>query len=325
MGKTMLKKLAMLLACLPLTMMADGYKYFVHDGIQYATTKDWHTDSKGNKYRIALVAPFRKDDVFYKGDLVIPSSFVNGGKEYRVEGFIDHAFWGSNDLTSLTLPASIESVGHVFGTHRKLEKIIVEDLPNKLYLKEDDISERFEGIFVKNCSRYVSEYGMLFLKGPVVKAEIDTRFQNRGRDLSRYHFLHSEIDTLHLKCKGMVIIAGTSNPAYGKVKTLVIDEITEQKSSGYHINTKAVYQLNVEHLVLGPGVTKIYDDMVTAPIKSITVQGTVKSVSNKAFPDLSNLQTYDVGDNQDVTAMLEYRLGAEFEKRREGKSHDSPA
>lgn len=66
MGKTMLKKLAMLLACLPLTMMADGYKYFVHDGIQYATTKDWHTDSKGNKYRIALVAPFRKDDVFYK-------------------------------------------------------------------------------------------------------------------------------------------------------------------------------------------------------------------------------------------------------------------
>ena len=305
-----MKKLILLcfISCLPLALYADGYKYFVHDNIQYAYLPDWKTDENGKKYRTVRVAHFKKDGVYYKGDLVIPASFTKGGTEYRVDGIISQAFWGSSELTSITVLSPIFHIGHgVFGDHRKLEKIVFEDAPTG---SADWNSEINCKVFLKNGTRYISRSSMKHLEGHVVREEIDTR---RLGDYDQ-KYAYSVIDTLHIKSKGEIAIVHSNKSSAGRVNTLIIDEITEQRPFSFKRDTTVVYYLNVDNVVLGSGVTKLYDNMLIGDIKSITVQGTVMEVSPLAFRNISHLERYDVGDNQNVLAAIEYSKGAELER-----------
>lgn len=51
----------------------------------------------------------------YNGNVAIPSSFRDGGKTYRVISIGDRAFQLCFDLTSITIPTSVTSIGnHAF-------------------------------------------------------------------------------------------------------------------------------------------------------------------------------------------------------------------
>ena len=64
------------------------------------------------------------DDV--KGDYVIPESIDDYGKEYQVNEIAPYAFYGCNEMTSVTIPESVQAIGaSAFGDCMRLTSIIV--------------------------------------------------------------------------------------------------------------------------------------------------------------------------------------------------------
>ena len=113
-----MKKLLLSLFALLTTMPAaaqtnDGMFYYAYDHDTQTATLTYRnaTDSKGGTYT---------------GDVVVPAKAPNG---YDVTVIGGNAFINSNDMTSLTIPASIDSIGEQpFGNCKAhLTKIIIED------------------------------------------------------------------------------------------------------------------------------------------------------------------------------------------------------
>ena len=70
---------------------------------------------------------------YYKGDLVIPSSVTHEEVDYSVTGISQNAFRGSSELTSITIPSSVTSIGGgIFDVCTSLASIIVEE-ENSMY------------------------------------------------------------------------------------------------------------------------------------------------------------------------------------------------
>lgn len=86
-----------LLCCLP--FMAHAYDFKV-DGIYYTLLVD----------DLVEVTYENEGEASYSGDVVIPEFFTYNGKEYHVLYIGEGAFAYCSDLTSVTLPASIEMI-----------------------------------------------------------------------------------------------------------------------------------------------------------------------------------------------------------------------
>ena len=64
----------------------------------------------------------------YSGDIVIPSSVTYEEIEYSVIGISANAFRGSSELTSVTIPSSVTSIGDgIFSGCTSLSSIIIEE------------------------------------------------------------------------------------------------------------------------------------------------------------------------------------------------------
>jgi hypothetical protein len=61
-----------------------------------------------NKAGIAKVSP---GDVYYAGNVVIPSTIEHEGTVYQVEEISDSAFCGCRNLKSVTIPNSVTKIG----------------------------------------------------------------------------------------------------------------------------------------------------------------------------------------------------------------------
>ena len=70
------------------------------DGINYNLT---------TKSKKATVTKF--NNKYYEGDIIIPSTVTYEGTECHVVGIDDNAFYKSSDLRSVTIPASVVSIG----------------------------------------------------------------------------------------------------------------------------------------------------------------------------------------------------------------------
>lgn len=79
--------------------MKDSGKYHVYDGIRYV-------EYDGGVW----VYPPAEGHDPYSGDVVIPVSFVDGGKTYVVKGIDNKAFYQS-DITSLTIQGDLDEIG----------------------------------------------------------------------------------------------------------------------------------------------------------------------------------------------------------------------
>lgn len=85
------------------------------DGIYYRLT--------GNEAAVTF-----RDDYYnsYSGTVAIPESVVHDGKTYRVTGITDWAFCSCRDLTSVTIPESVTSLGHsVFAFSSSIASITI--------------------------------------------------------------------------------------------------------------------------------------------------------------------------------------------------------
>ena len=94
----------------------------------------------------------------YSGDIVIPSSVTYEEIEYSVIGISANAFRGSSELTSVTIPSSVTSIGDgIFSGCTSLSSIIIEE-GNPNYDSRENcnaIIETTNNILLFGCSNTI--------------------------------------------------------------------------------------------------------------------------------------------------------------------------
>ena len=106
MKTTILKSVMTVLIAL-FSFNANAYDVKI-DGIYYNLDKEAKT---------AKVAPLNSNDnkYAYSGNVIIPQSIISDGIEYSVVGIDHDAFFSCGNLTSVTIPESVTSIGsHAF-------------------------------------------------------------------------------------------------------------------------------------------------------------------------------------------------------------------
>ena len=115
MKKTLLTSFALVLTATTAVAQVDGmFRYIYDDASQTATITYQRNDDGG------------MEGGTYYGDVVIPAKAPNG---YTVTTIGEYAFYRSNKMTSLTIPATVDSIGRTpfEGCNASLKKIVVED------------------------------------------------------------------------------------------------------------------------------------------------------------------------------------------------------
>ena len=119
MKKTLLS-CVLLLSAMATAAQNDGMFYYIYDDATQTATVTYKRNSDGGK-----------EGGTYVGDVVIPAKAPNG---YAVTTIGEHAFYRSNLMTSLTVPATIDSIGSepFYDCSAKLTKITIEDADQPL-------------------------------------------------------------------------------------------------------------------------------------------------------------------------------------------------
>ena len=133
--------------------MAFAYE-IEHEGLHYnviATTDDTHKD-------VEVTYP---EGYYYSGDIVIPSSFMKEGVQYTVTSIGDGSFWSCSELTSITIPNSVTSIGGGAFAHSGLTSITI---PNSVTSIEGGIFSGCTGLTSVTIPNSVTEMqGNVFL------------------------------------------------------------------------------------------------------------------------------------------------------------------
>ena len=100
------KKIAFIAALMFLPFAASAQEYFESDGIVYGITSEQTVEVLSNYYL---------HNTPYSGSIVIPQIVEDNGVTYTVTALAESAFESCTTVTSLTLPATIRSIGsHCF-------------------------------------------------------------------------------------------------------------------------------------------------------------------------------------------------------------------
>ena len=114
-----MKKFLLLTLMLLLTDSAFAVEEVEIDGLWYEVVA---------KAKEAKVIHY-KNDVKYKGDIVIPETVVYEGITCNVTSIEYWAFYGCSGLTSVTIPSSVTSIGgDAFNGCSRLKKVIIKDI-----------------------------------------------------------------------------------------------------------------------------------------------------------------------------------------------------
>lgn len=115
MKKTLLTSFALLLTAVSAAAQTDGMFCYIYDDAAQTATVTYQRNKDG-----------AMEGGTYYGDVVIPAKAPNG---YAVTTIGEYAFYRSNKMTSLTIPATVDSIGRTpfEGCNASLKKIVVED------------------------------------------------------------------------------------------------------------------------------------------------------------------------------------------------------
>ena len=100
-----MKRFLTLLAFVVATI--SSYAYDFQEGRFYYNITSEYPKTVEVTYR-----EYQEDPSVYRGTIVIPSEVTHNGTTYTVTGIGDNAFWGCEDVTSVTIPNSVTSIGN---------------------------------------------------------------------------------------------------------------------------------------------------------------------------------------------------------------------
>lgn len=100
---------------------------------------------------------------FYKGDIVVPSKVTYQGVEYTVTRFSpEQSFVGQTELTSVTIPPTVTSIGSFASCH-KLTKMVIPNTVTEMTGNFNDCPLLKEVVLPENLKRLTSSF-------PIVQA-----------------------------------------------------------------------------------------------------------------------------------------------------------
>ena len=159
----------MIMAALMLMCSTAVYAYdFEVDGIYYKVTSRKHK----------TVEVSHKKGVHYKGNVVIPATTKHEDQTYQVTGVGRNAFWGCNDMTSITLPDGVKKIkANAFAFCNGMTDIALPDSLEHLGRKSLAYCNRLKGVCVpdkvKKVGRnaFVGSYSLEYVSLPTAVDE----------------------------------------------------------------------------------------------------------------------------------------------------------
>ena len=275
------KFLFFLLCGMLLPMMTSAQSYARIDGIYYKLNTTAQTaEVYSSRFR-------------YTGDVVIPSSVTHEGVEYSVTGIGNRAFYASADLTSVSIPNSVTSIGTgIFEGCTSLASIVVED-GNAVYDSRE------------NCNAVIETAGNKLLNGCN-----GTVIPNSVTSIEELSFVGSGLTTIIIpngvtsigrkaffECSGLTSVTiGSGVPSIGEQafgycgslkKVELNNNAIVSKKYAWETNSsiKDIFGNKVEEYVLGEDVTAIGDAAFNDCNQLISVYMTdnVTSIGEYAF------------------------------------------
>lgn len=121
----MRKSLLSLLALLPLMAYAydvkiDGIYYYLSGDEAFVTYQGYEEEEQDGNTVYTYISD-------YTGDVVIPETVTYEGKTYRVTAIGNHAFRDCSEVTSITIPESVDSIGAYAFRYTNLTAITIPE------------------------------------------------------------------------------------------------------------------------------------------------------------------------------------------------------
>lgn len=234
----------------------------------------------------------------YKGDIVIPEYVEYEGNTYRVTGIRDHAFYECGNMTSITLPSSIESIGEMaFGGCKNLTAIHITDLDAWLrnWLKID---------FGGGDANPLTYAHHLFLNGEEVKDLVipDGVTTIKMMAFCGWSGLNSIAIPSSLKsigqwafnsCSGLTAVHISDLEAWCRI------EFTNPSNPLYEAHHLFLNGEEIKNLVIPDSFTSIGDRTFRgcSGLTSVVIPSSVTSIGESAFQNCSGLTSITIPEN----------------------------
>ena len=227
----------------------------------------------------------------YSGDVVIPQTVTYNGKTYNVTSIGEYAFFDCSNLTSITIPNSVTSIGQSAFSRSGLTSV---EIPNSV---TSIVKYAFQG-----CSGLTS----VTIGNSVTN--IGAQAFNACPMLSSVH-----ISDLAAWCNISFVDANAANPLYyaqhlylngEEVKDLVIPEgVTTIKTMAFY-RFRGLSSVTIPNSVTSIGQSAFYG---CSNLTSVTIGNSVTVIGQSAFYRCSGLTSVTIGNS--VTTIGIYTFG----------------
>lgn len=156
-----MKRTLLFLLCITMLPLAGSAASQNIDGIYYNLNSDSKTAEVVFRVRYK-----------YSGDLVIPPSVTYEGEDYSVTGISANAFRASSELTSVTIPSSVTSIGvGIFDGCTSLASVVIEEGNPKYDSRENcnAIIETASNTLLMGCNGTIIPNGVTSIGGNAFK------------------------------------------------------------------------------------------------------------------------------------------------------------
>lgn len=259
-------------------VMIDGIYYVLSGTTAKVSFMDEHEDvgydDDGNvKYDYWY-------DSDYKGDIIIPASIDYNGKTYTVDEIINHAFYNCKDLTSVTIPSTVVSIGEeAFIGCSGLKKVYISDL------------ERWCKIpFTDKTSNPLYYAHSLFLNDTEIT---ELNIPQSVTSIGKYTFYNCfRITSVSIPNSVTSIGEHAFSHCSGLSSVTIPSSVTS-------IGTSAFYKCsNLADVTIPASVNSIGNSsfLGCTNLTSVTIPNTVTSIAAKAFSGCTNLISATIGN-----------------------------
>ena len=290
--------LSLVLMMLPLAVSAISTRI---DGICYIL------DSKNKTAQVAQWS----SGVKYAGDIVIPSTVVKREVEYTVTSIQSRAFQNCPELTSVTIPNTVISIGsYIFEGSTNLASIVVEE-GNPTYDSRENCNALIEtannrlitgcnGTTIPNSITIIEQEafkGFTGLTTLIIPDGVTTIKSDALQDCSGLTYVYLG--------KGLVNVPEYLFEGCYNLKTIEINNnalVSRQQTGNENGNMISIQWMlgnsSVEEIILGEDVTSIGDNAFRGCVMhSIKMSDRVTSIGDYAFNGCSQLTSIELSNN----------------------------
>ena len=287
--------LLLVMMLLPMVAMADAVEI---DGIYY------NLITKGK------IAEVTSSPNYYSGSVAIPEKVQHEGTEYSVTRIAEGAFCDCWELTSITIPNSVTSIGNsAFSWCSSLQKVIVKDIAawcgisfsdpgsNPLCYAHHFYSDENTEITELIIPNSVTSIGNMAFSG--CSALTSITIPNSVTSIGNYAFDNcSGLTSITIPNSVTSIGGGAFRSCSGLTSITIPNSVTSIGESAFY-GCSGLTSITIPNSVTSIGYQAFYQ---CSDLTSITIGGGVKTISSRAFancPELTDVTCY--AENEPTT------------------------